>query len=172
MAFAQEFTLLDTTQHNVKPFSCGKPPLDTFLKRHAANHLKTGISSTWVLTALEEPQPDKARIAAYYSLTSSQVKKEQIPFDKSLPKYPIPVVLLAKLAVDKEFSKQGLGEKTLVTALRKSVVVTDRGLPAVGLIVDVLDEDALRFYQKFDLFEPFTDDPMRLFVSINTLRQI
>lgn len=172
MAFAQEFTLLDTTQHNVKPFSCGKPSMDEFLKRHAANHMKTGISSTWVLPVLDDPQPAKSRVAAYYSLTSSTVKKKEIPFDKSLPKYPVPVALLARLAVDEAFSRQGLGAKTLVTALRKSVELTDKGLPAVGLIVDVLDEDALAFYQKFEMFEPFTDDPTRLFVPMHTLRQI
>ena len=172
MAFAQELTFLDILQHNVKPFSCGKPCMDDFLKRHATKHMKTGVSNTWVLPVLEDPQPAKTRIAAYYSLTSSTVKKEEIPFNKSLPKYPVPVVLLARLAVDKEFSRQGLGSKILITALRKSVEVTEKGLPAIGLIVDVLDEDALAFYQKYEMFESFTKNPMRLFVSMNVLRQI
>lgn len=172
MTFAQEFILLDTSQNNVKLFSCGKLSMDEFLRRHAAKHMKTGISSTWVLPVVEDPQPTKARIAAYYVLTSSTVKKEEIPFDRSLPKYPVPVILLARLAVDQDFSRQRLGEKTLVTALRKSVEITKGGLPTVGLILDVLDKDALAFYQKYEMFKPFTDDPMRLFVSMHTLRQI
>jgi hypothetical protein len=172
LAFAQAFTQLDKHQHDVKAFHCGKPTMDNFLKRHAANHMKAGVSNTWVLPVLEDPPPAKARVAAYYTLTTSTVKKDAIPFDKSLPNYPVPVILIARLAVDEEFNRQGLGEKTLVTALRKAVAITNNGLPSVGVILDVLDSDALAFYQKFEMFEPFTDDPMRLFVSMHTLKQI
>ena len=65
-----------------------------------------------------------------------------------------------------------MGEKALVSALRYSVTLTERGLPAMGLILDVVDEDALAFYQRFDLFQPFTDDPMRLFVPMRVVEQI
>ena len=95
--------------------------------------------------------------------------REEIPTDTRLPGYPVPVVLLARLAVDHRFQGQRLGEKTLVSALRHSITLTERGLPAIGLILDVLDEDALTFYQRFDLFQPFTDDPMRLFLPMNIL---
>jgi hypothetical protein len=50
--------------------------------------------------------------------------------------------------------------------------LTEAGLPALGVILDVLDEDALRFYQHYELFESFTDDPMRLFVSMHVLKQM
>ena len=82
------------------------------------------------------------------------------------------MVLLGRLAVDQRFQGQRLGEKTLVSALRHSVTLTERGLPAMGLILDVLDEDALAFYQRFELFQPFTDDPMRLFVPMKVVEQI
>lgn len=81
-------------------------------------------------------------------------------------------MLLARLAVSKQFQGRRVGEKTLVTALRKSVEISDAGLPAIGLILDVLDNDALEFYRRYELFEPFTDDPTRLFVSIHTLRRV
>lgn len=172
MELAQEFTPLNPTHHNVKHFCCGKPPMDDFLRRNAAKHMKLGVSNTWVLPVLEEPQPEKPRIAAYYTLTPNTVQREEIPYNRSLPRYPVPVVLLARLAVDEEFAKKGLGEKTLVTALRKSVELTDAGAAAVGVIVDVLDEDALKFYQEYEIFDPFTDDPMRLFAPMHTLRQL
>jgi GNAT superfamily N-acetyltransferase len=76
------------------------------------------------------------------------------------------------LAVDKRYKRTGLGSKTLVYALREAVALSKAGLPAYGFILDVLDEEALGFYQHFELFEPFTDDPMRLFVSMKTLEQI
>jgi hypothetical protein len=173
LAFSQEFVIVDKAQHNLRKFSCGKPNMDTHLARFAVKNMQLGLSRTWVLPVVnDDPNIQKTPIAAYYTLASSTVNRESIPTDKSLPGYPVSVVLLARLAVDKQFLGQRLGEKTLVTALRKSVELTDTGLPAVGVILDVLDEDALRFYQHFDMFKPFTDDPMRLFVSMNTLKQI
>lgn len=68
--------------------------------------------------------------------------------------------------------RRNLGTKTLIYALRHAVKLCDYGLPAVGLVLDVLDEDALKFYQKFDFFTPLTNDPMRLFVSMESLRHI
>ncbi|MDX2505867.1 MAG: hypothetical protein QNL62_15520 [Gammaproteobacteria bacterium] len=82
------------------------------------------------------------------------------------------MVLLAKLAVDIKYQGQRLGEKTLITSLRKSVELTDNGLPAVGLVLDILDEDALHFYQRYDMFIPFTNNPMRLFVPMQVLRKL
>ena len=173
MTFASQFVLLDLQQHDVKTFDCGKPDMNVFLSRYADKIKKLGFSATWVLvTQQQQDDTKKALIGAYYTLASTTVSREQIPADKNLPAYPVPVVLLARLAVNSGFQKQGLGEKTLVSALRKSVCLTDKGLPALGVILDVLDNDALRFYQQFDVFQSFTDDPMRLFVSINILKKL
>ena len=98
--------------------------------------------------------------------------REEIPSGKRLPGYPVPIMLLARLAVDEQFQGDRLGETTLISALQKSVELTEAGLPALGVIVDVLNEDALSFYQHYDLFESFTDDPMRLFVSMHVLKKI
>ena len=82
------------------------------------------------------------------------------------------MVLLARLAVDNKFKRQRLGEKTLITALHKSVELTDLGLPALGVVLDVLNKEALSFYNHYEIFEPFTDNPMRLFAAMHMLRQI
>ena len=81
-------------------------------------------------------------------------------------------MLLARLAIDQQHQGKGLGAKILISALRHAVQLTDQGLPAFGLMLDILDEQALSFYQHFDFFEPMTDDPMRLFASMNSLRNI
>ncbi|RDH82077.1 MAG: GNAT family N-acetyltransferase [endosymbiont of Escarpia spicata] len=173
MAFFQEFVLADQSQHDIKAFDCGKPDMDRFLARFAVKNMRLGLSRTWVLPVVSErQQAQKAQIAAYYSLAASTVVREEIPTNIKLPGYPVPVVLLARLAVEEQFKGQRLGEKTLITALRKSVELTDAGLPALNVILDVLDEDALGFYQRYEMFEPFTDDPMRLFVPMHTLRHI
>jgi hypothetical protein len=173
VAFASQFVLFEPGRHGVKSFDFGKPDMNHFLSRYADKNKRLGLSATWVLAQEAPPDPvGKTIIGAYYTLASTTVRREQIPAATNLPAYPVPVVLLARLAVSACFQRQGLGEKTLVTALRQSVTLTDKGLPALGVVLDVLDDDALAFYQKFETFQTFTDDPKRLFVPMNVLRQL
>jgi hypothetical protein len=166
----QAFVAANKAQHHLKGFDCGKPSMNNFLSKFAEKHSKLGLSRTYVLA--EAIQAEKAPIAAYFTLTTSSVTQEEIPAKQSLPQYPLPVVLIARLAVDIRHKGTGLGGKTLIYALREAVALSKAGLPAYGLILDVLDAEALGFYQHFELFEPFTDNPMRLFVSMKTLEQI
>lgn len=170
MAFLQTLERLDKSKHDTKALDCGKPVMNQFLSRFAAKHADLGLSSTWVL--LEDVQAQKLPVAAYYTLAAATLHKASLPTTQSLPAYPIPVVLLARLAIDRKYQGQGLGEKILISALRHSVKLTEQGLPAFGLLLDVLDTEALVFYQRFDFFEPLTDDPMRLFVGMERLRQV
>lgn len=170
MAFRQTIERLDKSRHNIKAFDCGKPAMNQFLHRFAAKHAELGLSGTWVL--VEDIEAEKLPVAAYYTLSSATVGKASLPVKQSLPHYPIPVVLLARLAIGQKYQGKGLGAKVLVSALRHSVQLMEQGLPAFGLILDVLDEDALDFYQCFDFFEPFSDDPMRLFIDMESLRQV
>tara|TARA_R110001592_G_scaffold254129_3_gene517482 strand:- start:26859 stop:27377 length:519 start_codon:yes stop_codon:yes gene_type:complete len=172
LAIQQEFVALNPSHFDVKAFDCGKPDMNTYLARFAAKNMELKLSMTWVLPRDKPVTGQKTPVAAYYTLASCTVTRDEIPTNDRLPGYPVPVVLLARLAVDRHFQGQRLGEKTLVSALRQSVTLTERGLPAMGLILDVLDEDALAFYQYFDLFKPFTDDPMRLFVPMTVIAQL
>ncbi len=146
--------------------------MDTFLRRFAVKHANLGLSKTWVLPVLSDGAANKVTVAAYYTLASSTVEKQQIPFEGSLPKQKLAVVLLARLAIDAQFQGQGLGAKTLITALRKAVELTQAGLPALGLVLDVFDEEALAFYNHYDFFLPFPGDPRRLFVPMSALRRL
>ena len=156
--------------HLLKKFDCGKNEMNTFLSRFAVKHAKLGLSRTFVLPVDEDAE--KKMVAAYYTLAMSTVTPKKLPIKQSLPNYAIATVLLARLAVDVNFQGRHLGEKSLIAALRHAVQLCDSGLPALGLILDVLDEDAFAFYQRFDFFHALTDDPMRLFVSMKTLREI
>lgn len=170
MPFADTFTVADPKKHNLKGFRCGKTVMDSFLGRYAARNMRLGISRTWVLP-VDDGQA-KAEVAAYFTLASSTVRREDIPSKENLPGYPVPVVLLARLAVPERFQGQGLGEKTLISSLRLAVELSRNGLPAIGLVLDVLDDEALGFYQSYEMFEPFSDDPRRLFVPMRVLEQI
>lgn len=175
MALEQSFVSADKALHDLKGFDCGKAVMNQFLTRHAIKHGKLGLSRTYVLPEVlssESPGVAKKAIAAYYTLAFSMVTRSDIPTTHSLPTYPIPVIMLARLAIDQRYQGRGLGGKALVYALRQAVQLNQMGLPAYGLILGVLDEQALAFYQTFDLFEPFTNDPMRLFVPIKTLEAI
>jgi len=166
----QTFSELDKGLHDLKSFDCAKASMNEFLARYAVKHSKLGLSRTYVLA--DEQAVNKKAIVAYYTLAASTVTRSELPTSQSLPSYPVPVVMLARLAVDRHFQGKGLGVKTLVYALRQVAKLSTSGLPAYGLILDVLDEDALAFYQRFNMFLPFTDNPMRLFVSMKTIEQI
>jgi hypothetical protein len=167
------FVLLDIKQHDVKRFDCGKPEMNLFLSRYADKNRKLGISSSWILPVNQSQNTlEKTTIKSYYTLAYSTVTRETIPTHQNLPAYPVPVILLARLAVNRDYQGHNLGKKTLVKALRQCVVLTDKSLPVLGVILDVLDDEALSFYQKFNLFQPFTNNPLRLFVPMNVLRQI
>lgn len=170
MALKQSFEDLNKARHAIKAFDCGKGSMNQFLDRFALKHSKLGLSHTWVLA--KDGDHELATIAAYYTLASATVGKVSLPIQKSLPRYPLPVVLLARLAIDKHFQGKGLGSKTLIAALQQAYVLTSKGLPALGVVLDVLDEDALKFYQSFDFFEPLTDDPMRLFIDMKSIHDL
>lgn len=145
--------------------------MNIFLSRFAIKHAKLGLSRTLVL-AVNDLVTDKRPIAAYYTLAASTICKTDITNTQSLPRYPVPVALLARLAVDVDYQGKGLGGKTLISAMRHAVRLCDEGLPVYGLILDVLDDDVLQFYQKYDFFYGFTDNPMRLFAPMSSLRKI
>jgi len=165
LPLATTFVLADAALHDLKGFNCGKTSLNEYLSRYAMRNSGLGLSRTWVLT--DQTEKGKAQVAAYFTLASSTVVRELLPVQtKSLPAYPVPVVLVA------HHQGQQLGAKTLVQALRSAFDLTERGLPALGVILDVLDDSALSFYQHMGLFTALTDQPMRLFVSMGTIRQL
>lgn len=132
------------------------------------------LNRTYVLLNPAIQLSKKASIAAYYTLAHQTVVRAEIPNQNGLPRYPVPVVLLAQLGADMKFRGRGLGAKTLIRALRHAywTATSPNGIPSVGVVLDVLDEDALKFYQSFDFFMPLTDKPMKLYVPMGSLEAI
>jgi hypothetical protein len=173
----QKFYPLNKTAFDVKAFDCGKPDMNDFLSRNAAKHMGKSLSMTWVRPTENPTDGKKSPIAAYYTLASGEVGKNDISKDAglgSMSGYPVPVVKLARMAISVDLQGQQQGTKTLIYAIRHAVKLTSpgTGLPAAGLVLDVLDEDAKRFYDKFDFFYELADDPMRLFVPMHLCRQL
>jgi hypothetical protein len=92
--------------HEVDAFDCGKEPLDRFLQRHALVNQKAGSAQTYVVCRREQ------RVAGYYSLAVGAVEHADAPgrVGKGLARHPIPVMLLARLAIDRAEQGKGLGK--------------------------------------------------------------
>ena len=116
MALQPEFVAVDYSHQDVRRFRCGNPQMDAFLIRYASKNAELGISKTWVL--LDQNKGKKEEIPCRCLLhTGSSNRHSQNVDHKDLPAYPVPVTLLARLAVSENYQKRGIGAKTLVTAL-------------------------------------------------------
>ena len=154
-----------SVQHDVSAFDCGSTALDNYLKRFALTNNSAGSARTYV-SALEI----SLRVAAYYSLCAASIEKANAPerIAKGMPSHPIPVVLLARLAVDREFQDQGLGAGLLKDAFLRSLNAAD----AIGIrafLVHAKDAAAARFYAHFG-FVPSPTDPLHLMLLIKDLK--
>lgn len=153
--------------HDRTAFSCGRPPLDDFIRVRVSQYEKRRLGKTFVAVP-----PGKPRVIGYYTLASGAVVFEHLPPDaaRKLPKHPVPVVLLARLAVDQSVHGQGLGEGLLFDALQRTLTLSsDLGVHAVE--VDALDDAAAAFYRKYG-FTALLDNPLHLYLPIATVAQV
>ncbi len=150
MIASDTFVQLDKNLHERNNFDCGEEELNKFLKTQAVKHMKIGISRTMVLPSVQPTDTQKYAICAFYSITPSSISRATLPQNlaKKLPHYPVPVFLLAQLAVDKHCHGQGLGKISLVHAL-KHLWQINQHMPAYAVVVDCLTQSAENFYSKF-----------------------
>lgn len=152
-------------EHERASFRCGTTPLDEFLTRFARQNADAGIARTFVAVA-----PPSIRVVGYYSLAASSIAFARAPEElkRRLPRYPIPSVLLARLAIDVAVQGQGLGAALLVDAGRRAVRLSeDTGIRL--LEVDAKDEAARDFYRKHGAVA-LLDDERHLVFDLRTFR--
>jgi GNAT superfamily N-acetyltransferase len=138
-------------QHRLEGFDCGKPALNDWLLRHARQAQGGGSAKTFVA-------PNRDRVAGYFSLTVGQVDTREAPerIRKGMGQYPVPVVILARLAVSREHQGRGIGVGMLQDAIRRTLVIAEQaGVRA--MLTRPIDEDAARFYTRFG----FIASPLR-----------
>lgn len=153
--------------HDRSAFTCGKPSLDDFLRARVSQYEKRRLGKTFV--AVPEGE---TRVIGYYTLAAGAVTFEQMPTEsaRKLPKHPIPVILLARLAVDRSAQGNRLGERLLLNALQRSLDVSEN-LGAQAVEVDALDDAAVAFYVKYG-FAPLLDDPKHLYLPMATIGKV
>lgn len=139
------------SQHRLEGFDCGKPALNDWLLRHARQTQASGSAKTFIVA-------DDARVAGYYSLTVGQVDTLDAPerVRKGMGQYPVPVVILARLAVSTQDQGRGIGAGMLQDAIRRTLLIAEQaGIRA--LLTHPVDEAAARFYIRFG----FVASPLR-----------
>ena len=156
MTPSSRFVELDKAVHDRKSFDCGAEELNLFLQQFAARHRAAGISMTMVLPAEE----NEADICAYYTLSHTEIKRQTLPepVAKKLPYYPVPVILVAQLAVNRKVQGQGLGKITLVRALQHASEINEH-LPSYAVVADALDNQVQGFYEQFGFTALDADGP-------------
>lgn len=137
--------------HFLESFDCGKPVMNEWLLRHALQAQNSGSARTFVVA-------EDDRVVGYYSLTVGQVDTLQAPerIRKGMGQYPLPVAILARLAVSIHHQGRGIGRGLLQDAVRRTLLIADQaGIRA--LLAHPLDDDASRFYLRFG----FIASPLR-----------
>ena len=172
--FGTEFIPLDKFLHDRVSFDCGEESLNFFLKTQAAKHMKFGISKTMVMPCSHKNKNGTKDICAFYAVTPSSIERTSIPktYAKKLPFYPVPVFLIAQLAVDKSFQNQNLGKITLIKALEFLNQVNEH-MPAYAVIVDCVNPSVQKFYTKFG-FQVLHEakEKTRMFIPMKTVKEL
>jgi GNAT superfamily N-acetyltransferase len=139
--------------------------LNTFLHRYALINQSAGTAQTYVAELGES-------VAGYYSLSVGQVEYGDASdrMVKGIARHPVPVMLLARLAVAQDWQGKGLGAALLADALRRTVQAAEiAGMRA--LVVHAKDDRAKAFYTHFD-FASLPQDPLHMFLLVKDIRRL
>lgn len=139
-------------QHRLEGFDCGKPALNDWLLRHARQAHGSGSAKTFAVAEAD------GRVAGYFSLTVGQVDTLEAPdrIRKGMGQYPVPVVILARLAVSQQDQGRGIGFGLLQDAIRRTMLIAEQaGIRA--MLTHPIDEEASRFCTRFG----FIASPLR-----------
>ena len=147
-----------SSTHDVTVFDCGKLPLTDWLRYQALKNEGRG-SRTYVVCAT-------SRVVAYYALAAGAVERDRAPpnLARNMPK-SIPVIVLARLAVDKAYQRRRIGGAILRDALKRALNAS-REVGARAVLVHAIDDEAVGFYRQYG-FRPFPTDGCTLFMPMS-----
>lgn len=154
-----------SAEDSVEAFDCGQPALDQFLQRYALVNQKAHSAQTYVCCRGGE-------VVGFYSLGVGGVDPEDAPTRvmKGLARHPAPVMILARLAVDKDHQGRGLGKALLKDALLRTAQAADiAGIRC--LLAHAKDEAARQWYVSWE-FDQSPADPYHLFLMLKDLKAL
>lgn len=161
-----EVVLLDN-KHKKAEFECGKDLLDNYIRKQVSQDFKRGLAICFVIV-------DEGNVVkGYYTLSSYSILQAEIPeeFSKRLPNSytNIPVTLLGRLAVDKSHRGKGHGEFLLIDALNRALSISKSSVASMAVVVDPIDEEAVKFYEKYGFI--FLPDSGKMFLPMSTIEK-
>jgi len=139
------------SQYRLDGFDCGRPALNDWLLRHARQAQGSGSAKTFVVA-------DDERVVGYFSLTVGQIDTIDAPdrIRKGMGQYPVPMAILARLAVSQQDRGRGIGIGLLQDAIRRTMLIAEQaGIRA--MLTHPADEESARFYTRFG----FIASPLR-----------
>jgi GNAT superfamily N-acetyltransferase len=151
--------------HPLEAFDCGQPDLNRWLIKYAQQNQSANAAQTYLGIV-------DGVVAGFYSLAVGQVEYADAPerLRKGLASHPIPIMLLARLAVHKDWQQKGIGRALLKDAVLRTLRAADlAGIRA--LAVHAKDDAARRYYAQFD-FLPSPADPFHHFVLLKDIRRL
>jgi len=151
--------------HPVDAFDCGSEELNRFLIRFALPNQQANASQTYLALADQT-------VVGFYTLVVGQVTYEDAPerLTRGLARHPVPIMLLARLAVSLDWQGRGLGAGLMKDAMRRTLQAAEiAGIRA--FVVHAKDNNARAFYEHFG-FVASPADPFHLFVLMKDLRRI
>jgi GNAT superfamily N-acetyltransferase len=150
--------------HELADFHSGETSLDEWLKRRARGNQASGASRTYVLC-------QDSRVVAYYALASGVIAVENAPgrFRRNIPN-PIPVAVLGRLAVDRNWQGRGIGRALFRDAANRVIHAAD-SIGIRGILVHAISEEAKRFYLALG-FDPSPLEPMTLMVTLADVQAV
>ena len=154
--------------HIKSSFDSGEKSLNNYLHTQVSQDIKRSLSAAYVLLEANNPS-----VIGFYTLSSLSISLNDLSekISKKLPRYPIaPVTLIGRLAIDKNYQKQRLGELLLVDALKRSYFQSTQ-IGSMAVVVDALNESATHFYEKFG-FIKFLDRKGQLFITMESIKDL
>ncbi len=152
-------------QHQRAGFDCGDAALNEFLQKHAGQQQRRDFGKTYL--ALDD---NASTVLGFITVSAGQIATTTLPAELKLPRYPVPVLRIGRLAVDTRAQGKGIAQDLLAFALRLALDFSQQvGLYAV--VVDAKHERARDFYARLG-FIPCVDQPLCLYLPMGTLRQV
>jgi GNAT superfamily N-acetyltransferase len=155
------------SRHQVDRFECGREQLDRRLRAYAGQGQRRDTARTFVVCRQGETD-----VVGYYTLVASQIEQSDATDDVqrgTSKHFPIPVCLIARLAVDRSKQGIGLGRSLLLDALQRTERAS-RSVAMRAVLVHALDEEAAAFYAHYG-FKPASADPLTLMVPLEAVRR-
>lgn len=153
--------------HDADRFECGRHQLDRWLRAYAGQGQRRDTARTFVVCRRE-----KTDVVGFYTLVASQVEQSETTSEvqrETSKRFPIPICLIARLAVDRSEQSIGLGRSLLLDALRRTEHAS-RSVAMRAVLVHALDEEAAAFYRRFG-FKPASAEPLTLMVPMEAVRR-